>query len=206
LATGDAVPNGNVRGVRRERDHRRWRVRFRELGEDRLTALASRAPTRWRPRRILPIGHRTGFALQGLAYGANDGQKMLAIAILSGVTGPQIAGGRSAAVLTAIGVLFLVGSLAGLRRYSSTLGAMAPMTAVSTATASTSAALAVLMSSAIGIPVSMTQATAGGLVGTGLSTGHRRIRWDISARILQAWAVTLPAGAALGAGLAVALP
>ena len=70
--------------------------------------------------------------------------------------------------------------------------------------AEVSSGVAVLSTGLLGAPVSMTQAIAGGLVGTGAHDGIRRIRWEQALKILAAWVVTLPL--ALGvATLVVAL-
>jgi PiT family inorganic phosphate transporter len=59
------------------------------------------------------------------------------------------------------------------------------------------AAALVLGASRLGLPVSTTHVTTGGLFGIGLVTGTAR-RKQIAV-ILAAWATTLPLGAALGA-------
>ena len=60
-----------------------------------------------------------------------------------------------------------------------------------------SAGVAVLGSTALGAPVSMTQSVTGGLVGSGASEGLTRIRWKIALRVGVAWVVTLPAATAI---------
>jgi inorganic phosphate transporter, PiT family len=59
----------------------------------------------------------------------------------------------------------------------------------------------VLATGAVGSPVSMTQAVSGALVGTA-STGAR-VRWREAARLVGAWAATLPAAGVLAGVLAV---
>lgn len=60
-----------------------------------------------------------------------------------------------------------------------------------------SSASVVLFSSALGAPVSMTQAIAGAMVGTEMSHGVGRIRWRQFASMGSAWVVTLPAALVL---------
>lgn len=55
--------------------------------------------------------------------------------------------------------------------------------------------------SALGMPVSMTQAIAGGLIGAGVAQGAGRVRWYAAVKIVIAWLLTLPASALL-AGVA----
>lgn len=70
-------------------------------------------------------------------------------------------------------------------------------------TAQLGGAAAVLSSAAVGVPVSMTQAVAGALVGTGLLRGRRQVRWRVAGQLALAWIVTLPSAAAAGALFAV---
>jgi inorganic phosphate transporter, PiT family len=62
----------------------------------------------------------------------------------------------------------------------------------------------VLGTGAVGAPVSMTQAVAGGLVGAGGTRGWSRVRWRAAAQLGVAWVLTLPTAfgaAALTTGL-----
>ena len=77
-------------------------------------------------------------------------------------------------------------------------GPRAPPEAVATELAS---AGVVLGTAALGAPVSMTQAISGGLIGSGITRGYRRVRWRAAAQIGLAWALTLPASFVLAAGL-----
>lgn len=144
-----------------------------------------------------------GLALQGVAYGTNDGQKMLAVFALA--VPAAIDDGRVVPpvwMVLAVGGLFAVGMLLGVRRYGmrlgSTVGAFTPVRAVTT---QLSAALAVTGSAAAGAPASMTQSITGALLGSGLGAGMTRIRWDQAVKILVAWVVTVPVALAV-----VALP
>lgn len=130
---------------------------------------------------------------QAVAYAANDGQKMFAVVAVSavGITPPVVAG---------VALLFTVGAVAGLRAAAGTLGGGVvrggPQEEV---TAQLGAAVAVLSSAALGVPVSMTQAVAGGLVGTGMLRGLRQVRWRVAGQLGLAWVLTLPAAAVMGA-------
>jgi PiT family inorganic phosphate transporter len=155
----------------------------------RLVAL--RRPAAGAARR-LPRYHILGFVLVCVAYGANDGQKMLAVfAVAFGVSGTVEPDLR---VLAGTGALFAIGTALGVRRFGNRFAsgvlAARPVNAVA---AELSAGAAVLATAAIGAPVSMTQAVTGGLVGTGVSDGLRRVRWRVTAGIVAAWLVTLPA-------------
>lgn len=130
---------------------------------------------------------------QAVAYATNDGQKMFAVVAVSaaGVTTPVVAG---------VAVLFALGAVAGVRAAAGTLGGgIARGGPQEEATAQLAAAGAVLSSAALGVPVSMTQAVAGGLVGTGILRGLRQVRWRVAGQLVLAWVLTLPTAAVLGA-------
>lgn len=157
-----------------------------------LTAVVS-ASSRWDVSLsswILPM-HLAGFGLQGVAYGANDGQKMLAVAAVA--MGTADPGGLSVPVLTGLAAAFGVGAVAGLPRVARSLGGgVVPLEPADAVVTEASSAAVVLATSAIGAPVSMTQAISGAMVGTRMVRGRGRIRWDEVARLVVAWAITLP--------------
>ncbi|MEO3874618.1 inorganic phosphate transporter [Nonomuraea sp. B12E4] len=143
--------------------------------------------------------HRAGFLLQGFAYAANDGQKMLAVFMIAfGVPDAMPAYTSAAAVLFGLGTLY------GLPRAGRTLGreliASRPQHGVA---AELSASVAAIACASVGMPVSMTQAIAGGLIGAGVAQSTGRVRWYATGRIVLAWLLTLPAGALLGWALAL---
>ncbi len=146
---------------------------------------------------MLAVGH----LLQALAYGVNDGQKMLAVA--------AIVGGTTAAlphvpvtIWAVIVLAFTVGTLAGIARIGPTIDAkVLPMRPEHVAVAQVSGALAVVGSAVVASPVSLIQALTGGLIGAGVSVTARRVRWAVVVQILLAWVVTLPACFAVGATL-----
>lgn len=168
------------------------------LGAILLLRLLAHAPAGGALRRVR-WAHRGAFGLLCLAYSINDGQKMLAIfAIAFGTATPIVA--PDVRQLLLIAVLFVIGMLLGLRRIAKTLGSkVVTPRPVNVVTAETAAAAAVLGSSALGAPVSITQSITGGLVGAGISSGYQRVRWNTAGQIGIAWLVTLPAAAAAAA-------
>ena len=169
-----------------------------------LTRLAYTSAPPVRMPAFLRQSHRAAFSLQCLAYGVNDGQKMLAVfaLALASVLDPVR---LPAWAFVLLGTCFALGAAVGLRRYGVTLGGgVMPVRPTNAVIAEVSSGVAVLSTGLLGAPVSMTQAIAGGLVGTGAHDGIRRIRWEQALKILAAWVVTLPL--ALGvATLVVAL-
>ncbi|TQS26804.1 inorganic phosphate transporter [Microbispora sp. KK1-11] len=81
--------------------------------------------------------------------------------------------------MAVLAALFLAGALAALSRVGARLGRglviTRPLHVVSAETAATGA---VLGSSALGSPVSMTQSITAGVVGVAASEGARRVRWQ----------------------------
>lgn len=105
--------------------------------------------------------------------------------------------------ILAIGVLFTLGVLVGIRRSAAALGTgVMLMRPTNTIAAEFSSAAAVFGTAALGAPVSMTQSAAAALVGSGLSEGYGKIRWQAASRIALAWVFTLPAAAVLAAAIA----
>ncbi len=160
---------------------------------------------------------RAVFALQAFAYGANDGQRMLAVlaAGLAAVAasrsgGPALGastaapGGVSAAAgaagLAALVGLFCLGALVGTRHVGMRLTRRLPeVGALPGAASELTAALSSLAAAHAGTPVSMTQATTAALIGTHRARGRRQVRWEEVTRLATAWAVTAPASLLTGA-------
>ena len=159
--------------------------------------LPSRRPVAGRIR----AAHVGAFSLQCVAYAANDGQKMFAVlAVATGASGDVTMTPGELALLAG---LFTVGLIGGLRPAAATLSAeIVPARPPDAVAAEVSSAGAVLASSALGAPVSMTQSLAAALVGAGMSHGPRRVRWRAAGRLSLAWFLTLPGSALLAAALA----
>ncbi|WP_320065591.1 inorganic phosphate transporter [Micromonospora sp. RTGN7] len=170
-----------------------------------LGVLAQRVPTTGRASATVRLAHVGAFGCQCLAYAANDGQKMFAVAAVA-VAAVHGSAELSLPVLSAVAALFAAGALTSLRRMSRgatfSLSPPRPWQIVSAEIASSAA---VFGTAGLGVPVSMTQSVAAGLVGVGASQGARRVRWQYAVPILISWLVTLPAsfGMAAVAGLAV---
>ncbi|GGI08166.1 hypothetical protein GCM10011354_27730 [Egicoccus halophilus] len=170
-----------------------------------VTAWPSPGPLDQRVRRW----HRLGFLAQCLAYGANDGQKMLAV--LAVAAGTASADGVPLVTwhLAVAAGAFLLGAVVGLPRVARTLGSgVVPSRPHQAVVTELSSASVVLATGALGSPVSMTQAISGGLVGSVLERGYRSVRWRAVGRLGTAWIITLPcafAAAALATLLTLAV-
>ncbi|WP_327639805.1 inorganic phosphate transporter [Kribbella sp. NBC_00482] len=147
------------------------------------------------------------FTVQSLAYAANDGQKMFAVAaITAAVAGHPLGLGTHLLPAVAIAGVFAAGAATSLRRVGRgatvALLRLRPGHVISAELASS---VAVFGSAGLGVPVSMTQSAAGGLVGAALPDGTRSVRWQHALPLLVAWTVTLPAGLVGGLVAGVAM-
>lgn len=149
--------------------------------------------------------HVVTFSLLSLAFGSNDAQKLLAVAaVAAGPVGDRVE--PRWWQLAAIGVLFALGTVLGARRMAATINSgLLPVRTADAVVAELATALVMFGSTGLGSPVGMAQTLSGALVGTGLTRGVGRIRWEHVLRIAGAWVVTLPAAFAAAALLGVAV-
>lgn len=167
--------------------------------------VAARLPARSGAGRAIRRAHLAAFVALCLAYGANDGQKILAVfALVSALPGGRVEADPLPLALGA--VLFIAGGVLGLGRYARTIGGgVIPTRPEQAVITEVSSAAVVFTMAAAGAPVSMTQSVAGGLVGAAWTRGRRRVRWRIVLRIAFAWVLTLPTAFLVAATAAFAL-
>ena len=67
--------------------------------------------------------------------------------------------------------------------------------------AETGGAIAILIATRFGIPVSTTHTITGAIVGVGATTRLSAVRWGVAGRIVWAWVLTIPAAAFIAAAL-----
>jgi PiT family inorganic phosphate transporter len=65
--------------------------------------------------------------------------------------------------------------------------------------AETGGAAAILLASALGIPVSTTHTITGAIVGVGVAQRLSAVRWGVAGRIVWAWVLTIPLSASIAA-------
>jgi PiT family inorganic phosphate transporter len=140
------------------------------------------------------------FLLLCLAYGLNDGQKVLAVLALS--TGSGVTEARGDPLIwLAVAVTMVAGMAIGLRKAVRTISrAILPQRPLQNLVNQTAAALTIIGGGLLGAPMSMTQSIVGAIVGSGIDSGWRRIRWGAAGRLGLTWLATLPtavAGAAV---------
>jgi PiT family inorganic phosphate transporter len=91
---------------------------------------------------------------------------------------------------TAIGL----GTLAGGWRIIHTMGSkITKLQPVGGFAAETGAAIALLIATQTGVPVSTTHAITGAIVGVGATRRLSAVRWGVAGQIVWAWILTIPA-------------
>src|SRR5437016_5806377 len=141
-------------------------------------------------------------AFFSLNHGANDAQKTMGI-----IAGVLFAAGYIQTFYipfwvvlsahTAIGL----GTLAGGWRIIHTMGSkITKLQPVGGFAAETGAAVALLIATQTGVPVSTTHAITGSIVGVGATRRLSAVRWGVAGQIVWAWILTIPMSFSIGAG------
>jgi PiT family inorganic phosphate transporter len=140
-------------------------------------------------------------AIFSYAHGTNDAQKTMGI-----ITGVLFASGYLATLSVPTWVIFAahaaigLGTLSGGWRIVRTMGGrLTRLKPRGGFAAETSAAISILFSSELGMPVSTTHVIAGSIAGVGSIQRLKAVRWGLATTILWAWILTIPASAAIGA-------
>jgi inorganic phosphate transporter, PiT family len=137
-----------------------------------------------------------------LNHGANDAQKTMGI-----ISGVLFAAGYLTVfeipfwVVLAAHAAIALGTLAGGWRIIHTMGSkITKLQPVGGFAAETGAAVAILIATQTGVPVSTTHAITGAIVGVGATRRLSAVRWGVAGQIVWAWVLTIPAAFAIGAG------
>jgi PiT family inorganic phosphate transporter len=151
----------------------------------------------WRATRRARRLHLGAYCLQCLAYSANGGQKMLAVFAIA--TAGTVGSADWGFTLAAAG-LFGLGLVGGVRRAAANLSRGVLAVHLRHAlVAEVCSSVVVAGGGLAGIPLTMSQAVSGGLIGAGASESPARVRWATALRLAGAWLVTLPASIAAAA-------
>src|SRR5204862_487472 len=140
-------------------------------------------------------------AFFSLNHGANDAQKTMGI--IAGVL-------YTAHYIDTFYIPFWVvliahtaislGTLAGGWRIIHTMGSkITKLQPVGGFAAETGAAIALLIATRTGVPVSTTHAITGAIVGVGSTRRLSAVRWGVAGQIVWAWILTIPAAFSIGA-------
>ena len=141
-------------------------------------------------------------AIFSYAHGTNDAQKTMGI-----ITGVLFTAGAVQTLDIPIWVIFAahaaigLGTLSGGWRIVKTMGGrLTRLKPRGGFAAETSAAISILFSSEMGMPVSTTHVIAGAIAGVGSIQRPKAVRWGLATTIVWAWVLTIPLSAAIGAG------
>jgi len=154
-------------------------------------------------------------ALFSLSHGANDAQKTMGIimgllissqGVFAGETGwlrfLHINDTNVIPIWVELGAYTAIalGTLFGGWRIVHTMGSrITRLRPVGGCAAETGGAVAILIATRFGIPVSTTHTITGAIVGVGATTRLSAVRWGLAGRIVWAWLLTIPAAATAAA-------
>jgi inorganic phosphate transporter, PiT family len=154
-------------------------------------------------------------ALFSYSHGANDAQKTMGIivgllvsaqAVFANETGFlrhfHVVDAKFFPYWVEVGAYSMIalGTMFGGWRIVHTMGTrMTRLRPVGGFCAETGGAMAILLATRFGIPVSTTHTITGSIVGVGATFRRRAVRWDIAGRIVWAWIMTIPAAAVMAA-------
>jgi PiT family inorganic phosphate transporter len=162
----------------------------------------------WILRRTRPSFVRSAFsrlqilsaAFMAFSHGSNDGQKFMGIFTLA-----LVLGGKMAHFAVPVWVMLLCGSVMGIGtafggwRIMRTVGfKITKLEPVNGFAAESSAALAILLASRFGIPLSTTHCIGTSIMGVGATRRFSAVRWGLARNIVMTWIITFPVCAALG--------
>ena len=162
----------------------------------------------WILRRARPSFVRSAFsrleilsaAFLAFSHGSNDGQKFMGVFTLA-----LVLGGKMASFAVPLWVMLLCGSVMGIGtalggwRIIRTVGfRITKLESVHGFAATSSGAIAILLASRFGIPLSTTHCISTSIMGVGATRRFSAVRWGTARNIVMTWIITFPVCAALG--------
>ncbi len=164
----------------------------------------------WTCRKTSPMkvdnifrqGQLFSAAFYSIGHGGNDAQKTMGI-IASLLFSAGLLGNKFHIPLSVVLLChsaIALGTMCGGWRIVKTMGQkVAKLKPVDGFCAESSAALALLISTALGIPVSTTHTITGAIMGVGSLRRLSAVRWGIVGKIIWAWILTIPTSAVISA-------
>ncbi len=147
-------------------------------------------------------------AAYSLGHGANDAQKTMGI-VASALYGAHYLSAKELAgnwgkfhwpIILAAHLSIALGTYFGGWRIVHTMGSrITKLKPVGGFCAEAAGAITLFSTALAGIPVSTTHTITGAIVGVGAVNRLSAVRWGVAARIVWAWAVTIPAAAVVAA-------
>ena len=139
-------------------------------------------------------------AIFSYSHGTNDAQKTMGIIALTLYTAKLIPTFHIPVwVIFSAHAAIGLGTLSGGWRIIRTMGSrITRLKPRSGFCAETAAAISILFSTELHMPVSTTHTVAGAIAGVGSIQRPKAVRWGVAANIVWAWILTIPAAAAVG--------
>jgi inorganic phosphate transporter, PiT family len=159
-----------------------------------------------RSEREFRWGQVASSSMVALAHGTNDAQKTMGVISLALIANGTIKGGPDFEVPTWVVVscaaAIALGTYTGGWRIIQTLGTKVVEVRPPQGFGSeTVAASVILASSHVGFPLSTTQVVSGAVAGSGVGRPGAVVNWLVARNIVVGWLLTLPAAAAVAAGV-----
>ena len=148
------------------------------------------------------IGQIGSTSLLSIAHGTNDAQKTMGVVTLALVANGTIAQNSSTPswVVLICALAIALGTLIGGWRIIRTMGhGFTKLSPTQGFCAQMTSSVVILSSSHFGMPLSTTYVATGSILGTGVGTRKRTVRWSLAGRVATAWIITLPAAGLCGA-------
>ncbi|MDO5677886.1 MAG: anion permease [Propionibacteriaceae bacterium] len=143
-------------------------------------------------------------SLVSLAHGTNDAQKtmgVITLALIATGTWTDLEAVPFWVKLTCA-LAIALGTYIGGWRIIRTLGkGLVEISSPQGMAAESSSAAVILASSHLGFALSTTHVATGSILGSGVGKRGAKVNWSVAARMLMAWAITLPAAGIVGAAV-----
>jgi len=142
-------------------------------------------------------------SFMAFSHGANDAQKSMGIITLALLSSGQLQTAEVPIwVIISCALAMGLGTVMGGWKIIRTLGMnIAKLEPIHGFAAETGAAMVLMTTAQIGLPVSTTHTITSSIMGVGAINGLSAVRWGVTAKIVYAWIFTLPGSAGLAVGI-----
>ena len=161
---------------------------------------------RWRPQwrwnNIFRRAQLVSAAIYSFSHGTNDAQKTMGILFALLVASGHLAADATMPtwIIFLCYTMIAAGTLFGGFRIVRTMGMkLTKLDPMHGFCAETGGGVTILAVSELGIPVSTTHTITGAIIGVGMTSGPRAVRWLVAGKIIWAWIFTIPVSAVIGA-------
>jgi PiT family inorganic phosphate transporter len=171
-----------------------------------LATMLARSLTKKADNNTKSLGMRVGqigsTSLLSIAHGTNDAQKTMGVITLALIANGTISANSSTPkwVVVVCGLSIAAGTLIGGWRIIRTMGqGFTKLSPTQGFAAQMTSSVVILSASHFGMPLSTTHVATGSILGSGVGSKKRTVRWSLAGEVALAWLITLPAAAICGA-------